>query len=114
MRRLSLATAIFAIVLLYGFPARARNRHATIAGYIGDSMCGLRHGHGRTTQEQDRDCTLQCVKDGSRFILADRAARKVYELDDQEAPRRFAGEKVQVTGEIDGNTVRVETIEKAR
>jgi hypothetical protein len=138
MKRLFLTTAIFWIALLCGSrapaglrraeaasdyakalrrdgesAAQAGNRHVVIAGYIGDSMCGLRHGRSVHSPAEERDCTLQCVTDGSKFILADRAARKVYQLEDQDAPRPFAGKKVRVTGEIDGQSVRVETIQPA-
>src|SRR5689334_2866896 len=122
MKRLSLL-AIFSLLLLGGssLPAglrrvgttsddanddsapQAGNRRVAIAGYIGDSMCGLHHGHSKnTTEAEERDCTIQCVRDGSTFILADRAARKVYQLEDQVAPRPFAGKKVRVTGEVEG------------
>ena len=126
MRRISLTAAIFSILLLCGSRAPAGLRRAeaasaapagnprvAVAGYIGDSMCGLHHGKSVNTGAEERDCTLQCVSDGSTFILADRANRKVYQLDDQETPRRFAGRKVRVTGEIDGKGLRVETIEPA-
>lgn len=138
MKRLRLAMAIVPVVLLCGSrlpaglrraeaasdfakalrrdgesAAQAGNRHVTIAGYIGDSMCGLRHGRSVKSGAEERECTLQCVSDGSKFILADRANRKVYQLEDQFAPRRFAGKKVRVTGEIGGDGLRVETIEPA-
>ena len=136
MKRLSLTTALFSVALLCGSrlpagprraeagsaralgrygesAAQAGNRHVVVAGYIGDSMCGLKHGRSKTTEAQDRDCTIQCVHDGSRYILADRTAHKVYQLEDQAAPKAFAGEKVRVTGEIEGDSLRVETIEKA-
>ena len=113
MKRLSLTTAILSIVLLCGSRMPAGNRQVMIAGYIGDSMCGLRHGKSGNSDAEERECTLQCVSGGSKFILADRTNRKVYELQDQIAPRRFAGKKVRVTGEIDGQSVRVETIEQA-
>ena len=113
MKRLALTTAIFAIVLLCGSRLPAGSRQISIAGYIGDSMCGLHHGKSVNSRAEERECTLQCVHDGSKFILADRANRKVYQLEDQVAPRPFAGKKVRVTGEIDGDSLRVETIEPA-
>ena len=113
MKRLPRKAAPLLLVLLRGPRVQAGNRHVTIAGYISDSMCGLHHGKSVNSAAEERDCTLQCVRDGSTFILADRANRKVYQLEDQETPRRFAGKKVRVTGEIEEDGLRVETIEPA-
>ena len=113
MKRLFRTAAIFSIVLLAGSRTPAGGRPVVIAGYIGDSMCGLRHGRSARSGAEERECTLQCVSGGSRFILADRANRKIYQLEDQAAPRRFAGKRVRVTGEIVGESGRVESIEEA-
>ena len=56
-----------------------------------------------------------CVKGGSKYILADRAHRRVYRLDNagQQKAREFAGQKVKVTGRVIGRTIRVTAIEAA-
>lgn len=113
MRILDLPAAILWILLLCGSRPAEPSRRVTVAGYIGDSMCGLRHGPLPKSAEEQRECTLQCVADGSRFILADRDNRKVYQLDDQTAPRPFAGKRVVVTGKLDGDSLREETIAAA-
>jgi hypothetical protein len=113
MKRPSRKTLLLLVALLCGPRVRAGVRHVTVAGYIGDSMCGLHHGKSVVSPAEERECTIQCVSDGSKFILADRANRKVYQLEDQSAPRRFAGKKVRVTGEVEEDGLRVETIEPA-
>jgi hypothetical protein len=47
----------------------------SVVGYISDSMCGLKHMSG---MGDDKNCTLTCVKGGSKFVLADRDHKKVY------------------------------------
>lgn len=61
-----------------------------MVGYISDSMCGLKHMSG---MGDDKSCTLACVKGGSKFVLADRDHKRVYQLDKtgQEKAREFAG-----------------------
>lgn len=63
----------------------------------------------------DKSCTLACVKQGSKFVLADLDHKRVYRLDKtgQEKARDFAGQKVKVTGTISGRTIRVTSIETA-
>jgi hypothetical protein len=76
-------------------------------GNISDDMCGLKH---MMPGQSDKDCTLECVKGGSKFVLADVAKQKVYKLSDQEKPRAFAGQKVKVTGTLQGDTIQVSSI----
>ncbi len=83
----------------------------TFTGNISDSMCGLKH---MMPGKSDKDCTLECVKGGSKYVLADPASGKVYQLSDQKKPEAFAGEKVKVTGTLKGDTITVTSIEAAK
>jgi hypothetical protein len=78
-------------------------------GKVSDSMCGAKHMMGGGP----RECTLECVDAGSKFVLVD-AKGKVYGLSDQKKPRPFAGEKVKVTGTLKDNTIEVSSIESAQ
>ncbi len=75
---------------------------ATFVGSIGDSMCGAKHMPGETA----KDCTVECVKEGSKYILIDPNG-KVYQLSDQKTPAKFPGEKVKVTGTLNGDMITV-------
>lgn len=89
----------------------SRTADTTIVGYISDAMCGS--GKHMSGMGDDTSCTLACVKQGSKFILADRDHKRVYQLDKagQDKAREFAGQKVKVTGKISGRTIRVTNIE---
>jgi uncharacterized protein YhbP (UPF0306 family) len=52
---------------------------------------------------------------GSKYILFDAAKKTVYQLDDQQKPAEFAGQKVIVTGTLDKatKTVHVTGIKRA-
>ena len=78
----------------------------TFVGSIGDSMCGAKH---MMPGESAKDCTLECVKGGSKYILVDPSG-KVYQLSDQKTPEQFAGVKVKVTGTLEGDTITVTSI----
>ena len=115
--KLSLILLVFAAASVVTVSSTAQNsnnkaaQETTIVGYIGDSSCGL----GHMSSMDARECTLMCVKGGGKFILADRAHRRVYRLDNagQRKAREFAGQKVKVTGRVIGRTIRVTTIEAA-
>lgn len=110
---LCLLVAISVVPLL----GSARNSNSSAAdrvvvGYISDAMCGLKHMSG---MGDDKSCTLACVKQGSKFVLGDRDHKRVYQLDGtgQERAREFAGQKVKVTGTLNGRTLKVSAIEVA-
>jgi hypothetical protein len=48
--------------------------------------------------------TLLCMKDGSKFVLYSAAEKTSFNLDDQDKPREYAGEKVTIVGTYDGET----------
>ncbi|HEX9424944.1 MAG TPA: DUF5818 domain-containing protein [Pyrinomonadaceae bacterium] len=120
MRFMKLTSISLALVALLAASVTSIGRNSngragadtSIVGYISDSSCGLKHMSG---MGDNKNCTLVCVKGGSKFVLADRDHKRVYQLDKvgQEKARDFAGQKVKVTGTLSGRTIRVSTIEAA-
>jgi hypothetical protein len=86
--------------------APAKDSAKTYVGSIGDSMCGAKH---MMPGESDKDCTLECVKGGAKYILIDPNG-KIYQLSDQKTPEQFAGANVKVTGTLKGDTISVTSI----
>ena len=89
----------------------------TITGQITDTMCGASHqkmAHGAQKMSA-HDCTLACVKNGSKYAVVSRG--KVYEVSNQDAAglSEHAGHTVKVTGEVsaDGKSITVSKIEMA-
>ena len=112
----ALMLVIAAVVSLAAAQADDKGGDKTIVGYISDGMCGL--SHSGMNMGDDKECTLKCVEGGSKFALADRDHKVVYTLDAaaQEKAREFAGQKVQVTGQVDAKakTIHVTKIEAAK
>ncbi len=104
---LSLAIFLWASISL-AVPRGGKEK--TFVGNISDGMCGLKH----MMPGGDKECTLKCVSGGSKFVLADTAHKKVYQLSDQEKPKEFAGQKVKVTGTLSGETIQVASVEAAQ
>src|SRR5881227_1614547 len=78
-------------------------------GQISDSMCKAKHeetaeGQGKMA---DRDCTLSCVRGGSKFVLL--VDGKVLQIanQDQKDLQALAGQDVTVTGKLEGETLTV-------
>jgi hypothetical protein len=79
----------------------------TYEGMITDTHCGAKHSAdiSRTAS----DCTRVCVHAGERFALVD--GDKMYILEgDPGALKRAAGERVKVTGRLNGDTISVASV----
>ncbi len=86
----------------------------TYVGVIGDTMCRIDH---RSMGSADAaKCTRDCVGDGRTYKYALVVGNEAYVLSDQEAPAKFAGKKVKVTGVLYAKTniLKAEKIEAAR
>ena len=67
---------------------------------------------GHKDLKTDRDCTLACIKGGSKYVFV--SDGKVYNISNQKlgALKVHAGETVQLTGTMKGDTVTVSKIAK--
>lgn len=107
MKRL---TFLIVVVLLTGSAAAQQSW----TGQISDSMCKAKHeeaaeGAGKMA---DRDCTISCVKGGSKYVLL--VDGKVYQIANQDNKdlATYAGQAAKVTGDLKGETITVAKIEK--
>ncbi len=96
-----MAAALFA-----GAPAMAADGSWT--GWIADSKCGVAAAH-----DGARDCTIKCVKEGAKYVFVNDADKKVYVVDAQEKVAPHAGHHVTVKGTVDGETLKLTSIDMA-
>ena len=86
---------------------------ATWTGQIADSACGMSHAKMMASDKSlktDRDCTLACIKGGSKYVFV--SDGKVYSISNQKLAtlKVHAGETVQLTGTMKGDTITVSKI----
>lgn len=96
-----------------GNPAAVQAAQAPVAptqsfdGVITDTHCGAKHKPA--IAESAADCTLACVHSGEQFALVD--GDKMYVLKGQpKLLKRGAGERVTLTGTLNGNTISVASV----
>lgn len=77
------------------------------SGMITDSRCGARHrmNSGKTSAE----CARACARDGSIYVLVDGEVVRALEGDPY-LLSRLAGERVEIVGLLEGNTIKVESV----
>jgi hypothetical protein len=100
----NLAICLAAVAMFVGASyAAPQDAPKSFTGDIMDSACAKGGAHS-PTMGTSKQCTLACVKNGSKFVLYDGATKTTYQLDDQKKPEAFAGDKVKVTGTLDAKT----------
>ena len=83
-------------------------------GKIGDSMCGASH-KGATEHQgknlSDAECVAACISGGAKYVFVQDG--KVYRIDNQDFASLAdqAGHEVKLTGEMTGDSVKVNKIE---
>ena len=80
----------------------------TLTGTLTDTMCGKKH---MIAGKSDGDCTRQCMKSKGSWSYGLMVGDKLYSLaGDDKQFSRLAGEKVNITGEVVGTRIAVQSI----
>ena len=93
-----------AILLLSLFAVSALAGEYT--GWISDSKCGA-----KGASAEHKDCAAKCVKGGAVAVFVQ--DNKVLKIDDASKVEGYIGQKVTVTGSVDGDTIKVESVKAA-
>jgi len=103
--------ALLAATLLFTSIVTAAEQ--TWTGQISDSACGAKHEEAAEGQGKmpDRDCTIACVRGGSKYVLV--SDGKVFQIANQDNKdlASHAGHTVKMTGEMKGSSITVSKIE---
>jgi hypothetical protein len=77
------------------------------SGMVTDSRCGARHS--MKSGKSSADCARSCVRNGSHYVLVD--GEEIHALDGNQVElEKLAGVRVEVTGSLKGNAIKVESI----
>ena len=77
------------------------------AGLVTDDRCGGRHD--MDSGKSPMECTRMCVRNGAKYVLVE--GDKKYELAGNEsALDAQAGQRVKIVGSLEGNTIKVTSI----
>ena len=99
MKKLATAT-IFALTI-----ASTSAFAATWKGTISDTMCGAKHVNATA---DDKACAQKCVKGGEAAVFV--SGGKIYKIDNQDAIASHVGDKVTLSGTMNGDTIHVDSV----
>ncbi len=83
---------------------------STLTGYISDSHCGA-----KGAKEGHAECATKCVKEhGAKYVFVNDADHKVYAIDAQDKVATHAGHHVTVKGTVEGDNLKLDSIDMAK
>ena len=111
--RTGIRTAMWTVVAVLTLgPAAVGAKTTTVTGTVGDAMCGTKH----MMAGDEAGCTRDCVKKGSDYALI--VKDKVYKLQANDAAKadldKLAGKVAKVVGDLNGETIRVTSVQAAK
>jgi hypothetical protein len=95
--------------LLFAAATFAFAADSTMSGYISDSHCGA-----KGAKEGHEQCATKCVSGGGTYVFVDDADHKVYAIDAQDKVAPHAGHHVTVKGTVDGDKLKLASIDMAK
>ena len=82
----------------------------TMTGYISDSHCGAKGAN-----ENHTACASKCAKEkGASYVFVNDTDHKVYNIDAQDKVAAHAGHHVTVKGSVDGDNLKLASVEMAK
>jgi hypothetical protein len=113
--KLSLFSLLLACCL--GLVQSGQAQSQTFSGEIMDDLCAKDKSHeGMMDQmkSMSRDpavCARKCVELGAHYVLYDHKKDVVYKIDNPEKAEPFAGKQVRISGTVQKNKIKIDTIE---
>lgn len=106
MKRLLCALAVAAL-------APSASAQQTWTGTISDNSCRGKHEAGGEAglPEGDRECTLACIRGGSKFVLVSDGTLYLIAKQDDPALAAHAGANVRIAGDLQGDILTVASIQ---
>ena len=104
MKKLVLATFLAASV---GSVAALADQ---ITGYVSEAGCGAKHS---TVSAANTKCVEACIKKGSDPVLVIDGKVMKFDADSKEKAKAYAGQNVKIDGTMDGDVVKITSIDKA-
>jgi hypothetical protein len=97
-----LVFAVLLVMSLIAFSAAA----AEMTGYISDAKCAK--DVAKVESDAHAGCAAGCAKKGAALVFV--SGGKVYQLDDQTKVQEHAGHKVTITGKVDGEKLKIDSV----
>jgi hypothetical protein len=94
-----------AVVVMFAFVLSGLAVAADVTGWVTDAACGNKGRSG----EGHAACAKKCAEKGGDIVLVT-DEKKVIKVHNPDSVRSKAGEKVTVSGKLDGDSIHVDSV----
>jgi len=77
-------------------------------GWLSDAKCAA-----NGAKASHKGCALKCVESGQGIVFVREDDKKVYLLENPEKVKSLLGDRVQLSGSLEGDTIKVNSARKA-
>ena len=95
----------FVLALTFGAAFAMSAMAGEWTGYISDAGCAQKQG-AKTAAAGHADCAKGCIKKGDKAVLVTEDG-KILNISNQDKVVEHAGEKVTITGDMNGDSITV-------
>ena len=89
---------VFVLALLL---VKATAEPPTLRGWLSDEACARSRAASGTYTGTNPECAKRCVSQGKKIFFIDPSARRVLEIENQDAARNNIGDEVEIAGTVD-------------
>jgi hypothetical protein len=82
----------------------------SLTGWISDASCGASNA---SASKESRECAERCIKSGAAPVFVSDADQKVYKIAGNVKVVDHIQHKVQINGDVKGDTITIKDIKKA-
>ena len=82
-----------------------------MTGYISDAHCGAAHN---TVSAKNTACIEKCTKGGSDPVLVSEGKVIKFDADSKDKAKSMLGQNVKIDGTMDGDMLKINSIDKAQ
>jgi hypothetical protein len=100
---------LFALFALTVAALAGAGAKGTWTGWVTDEHCGA-----KGASADHKACAEKCLGRGDKLVFYNTEDKKIYSLDKQDLAKSNIGQEVKVTGEVDGKSIKVESISPAK
>ena len=102
-------STIFVLVAVLALLIVPALQAATWTGWITDAACAA-----KGAKAEHKGCALKCAGKGEALVFYNNADQKIYKLDKQDEAKAHLGYEVNVTGDLDGDSIKVTSINEKK
>lgn len=108
MRKMLVVLLTLLALTVLALPLCSAATKGSWTGWITDDHCGA-----KGASADHKACAEKCLGRGGKLVFFNSADKKLYSLDKQDVAKEHLGHEVKVTGEVEGDAIKVESIAMA-